>query len=377
MAIIWTDDTFAPLNLDKQARNWRQTLEGSNVRMANRAAPLVALAAGANRLAARHPAVAFHMPQPITSLYACQAYATTADPLYRWTRSDYWVNGRSYKSRFVSSPRTSGTGDCYATRDGGAATEITAKHNLVASTSLIPSTTFDGQYTVERGASADAELDEGVSVFNGYQCLDVLIQDDEIDALDTSMHQYADLKLAKAGYPVLADLMAQIRATMHAARRYNMGMAFCWAGSAPPSYPSLTNHQAAVVTSATYVNIIDQTVTARDADSPGILVPARYRGRGTQAKAAGQTVRVDVRVLALSADDGIVRFLGPLGNCDVQIVGGAGLAWTSGETGHLDLDSTSDDRTDETAARNKIDIHAKVDSGTLYIYGMAGWYVYE
>jgi len=270
---------------------------------------------------------------------------------------------------------------CYAFRSAGALTEQTATHNTVVAAQEMPDDCFVGGYPVARGNESQTEDDDSVGVSDGYQVLDFLVQDDLLEYLDTSLHCYADPKLAKAGMPVLADLMEQVRATIHKARQYNLGMAFCWSALGTGAYPGSTNQYGVVVTSATDVNIIDQLVTARTETTPGIIVPAYLKGRGTTAKAAGQTVRVDVRVLARSVTEGTgsVTFEGPNGSATVTVAPGGALAWYGGgETPiHIDLSSTSADHTDVTSARNKIDIFARVTSGTLYIYGLAGWYVYE
>lgn len=369
MPIYWTDDKFSPLDMSKQARNWRQTPEGTDVRMANRADALAAVGEATNRTLGRHPAIHFHMPQPITSVDATQADATGAVPLYRWLRPDYWANGRSYDVRFLVAPRTSGTGNCYAEYEDGS--YLTASVNTTVGSLQLCQDVRYAQYQVDRGATTSTEYPEGINTYNGFTILDMVVQDDQLDALDSTLHSVCDTSVAKTGNPVLAGLAEDIRSTFHDARRYNLGMAFCWAAQGVSATPGSTDATAIVVTSASLVNIIDQSVTTRDENTPGIMCPAYLKGRGVNT-----TVRVDVRVYAESSTDAIVRFTGPNGYAEVQVSGG--LDWYAGETQHIDLSSDSNDLTDVTTARNKIDIMASVTAGgTLYIYGLAGWYTYE
>jgi hypothetical protein len=377
MASIWIADKVTPANIinEKDARNWRQTPEGSDVRMSNLAAPLRALGEANNRVMGRHPKVHFHMPQPITDEDTTQADSTGADPLYRWLTSDYWANGRDYTVKFLVAPRTSGSGNAYAEYEGGAYS--TPALNYTPATLQLCQHVREAQYTVNRGAATDSEQEEGISTYNGYTVLDVLVQDAELNTLDTTIHSHCTPATAKSTAPVVEGLIEDIRSTFHDARRYNMGQAFCWAAQGIAETPAAPGNATCMsVGSTTYVNVIDQGVTARDANSPGILVPAYLKGRGNITKAAGQTVRVDVRVLANSAAEGTVKFIGPNGSTEVTITAGGGLDWYSaGE--HLDLSSNSNDLTDTATTRNKVDIHAKVASGVLYIYGIEAWYTYE
>lgn len=377
MASIWIKDKTTPANVigTKDARNWRQTPEGTDVRMSNLAAPLRTLGEANNRVMGRHPKILFHLPQPILAPDTPQADSTGLNPLYRWVAPDYWANGRSYTVRFLVAPRTAGTGDAYADDEYGS--DTTPSYNYTPGSLLLCQHVRESQFTVDRGAPADAETEHGIGTYNGYTVLDVIVQDDELDTLDTTLHSHCKPVSAKTAAPVVEGLIEDIRSTFHDARRYNMGQAFCWAAQGVSSTPAAPGNATCMsVSSTTYVNVIDQGVTARDANSPGILVPAHLKGRGNITKAAGQTVRVDVRVLANSAAEGTVKFIGPNGSTEVTITAGGGLDWYTASA-HLDLSSNSNDLTDTATTRNKIDIHAKVASGTLYIYGLSGWYTYE
>jgi hypothetical protein len=327
-----------------------------------------------------------HMPR----VWYSQAWPTSdaetagSDPLVQWQAYDGVTNARSYRVRILAVPRTAGAGDCYAARSGGLATQATDLRNY----SKVAVDEFEdlivAEFTVARGAVTSAVITEGLSTFNGYTILGIVVQDDDLVTLDTSIHDAVDPGLAKTGGKVLADVLSDCRTAFHALRRYNLPYCTQWAGyrvGGAFQTPVGTNPSAIVVASATQVNVIDQTVVARSATSPGVSCHVQYMGWGEEDETAGQRIKVECRVLAQctggAGANGIVRFEGPLNSVDVTVTHGAATAWYTSAPNYLYLDSTVAD-TDATAARNKIDIFGLIPGiagEILYIYGLPSWQV--
>lgn len=353
----------APVDMAKLCRNWRQTLEASDVRMGNKAAAVAALASAVNRVLGRYPRVwaAMGWPLAVTD-------TTGSAPLIVLRRFDGAPNGTSFDTRVMSMPRTAGAGNCYLSRTGGGSTP--SNNWSVSAPDKWADLVID-TYETNRGARANALTVETIGTYNGFTLLDIVIQDAELRALNSALHDLADPALAKTGGAVLADLIKQIRFVFHRLRAHNLTMDGLWCAQASGGLwqtPGSTNPTAVVVTSATFVNLIDQTITARSATSFGHSSPARHCGTGPEDETAGQQVPVMCWVYAhATAGNGTVRFEGPLGHVDITVTGGPGVAWYGGVASKVNLDSSVSD-TDITIARNKIDPMGKVASGTLYIY---------
>jgi hypothetical protein len=329
------------------------------------------------------------MPQPFLTATTTQADSTGLDPLYSALRDDRVENARNYDVRFLIVPRTTGTGDSYAKKEGS--TEQTSLYNWVKPTAL--NLAGDVRYTdyqVARGAAARAEVEEGITTVNNFTVVDVAIVDESLNSLDTTLHDYADPSIGKTGQPILADALEGMRDVFHDQRKYNLPMGFCWAAQGESSTPGSTNATAIVVTSASYVNMIDTSVTSRTATSPGNLCPAYLAGQGPPDNQRGtdlngESVALHCRVLGIpdGSNDCNIKFIGPthVASNEVEITMTAGgiLAWygQSGGGSSIKLNTQSNDISDTTTARNKVDVHVKTAGGTAYIYGIATWYEYS
>ena len=158
---------------------------------------------------------------------------------------------------------------------------------------------------------------------------------------------------------------------------------FSWAAVGRTATPAASDHTGLVITSGSYVNVFDQTITARTATSPGSVSLAYKCGVGRDDMEYGNKVKVQCSVLATktAGDDGYVKFIGPdhiaSNEVELTIAGGSGPSWSGyGSSSFIYLNSDSNyDDTD--TSRNKIDVHAKVDGGTLYIYGIRCYIVYD
>ena len=211
----------------------------------------------------------------------------------------------------------------------------------------------------------------------------ISVQDDELANLESSLYHHVVPELAKKGNEILADILEEIRAKLHLLERYNLSKLINWsaqrlaAGWQTPS--TNTSTAAGIATnSATYVNVIDQSFSARTANSPGWSCHVRNRGWGAQDETNGTYVKVPVRVHGKTTGagglHGKVKFEGPIDSAEVTITNGAAQTWWG--SGHIHLDSTKADA-DATAARNKIDVFAKIDGAVtnevVYIYGLSAW----
>jgi hypothetical protein len=142
------------------------------------------------------------------------------------------------------------------------------------------------------------------------------------------------------------------------------------------------NEHGIHVTATDYHNVLDQASTTRTATSPGWSSHVYACGRGDMGTTAGTQLKVVCRVLAAATTaDATVRFIGPdsfaSNNSDITITADAAVAWYGDDEDTIYLD-TSSTNTDETTARNKIDVHAKAgEDGALYIYGLQCWAVWS
>ncbi len=387
MAIIPTNYYHAGLDLLATCRNWRQSQnDGTNIRMGNRAKAVEALAHALNRCLAHQPRILFSKAIPVAT-----ADAVGSDPLYIYRYDDSVTNARDTSTHVLAVPRTAGANNCYAGRyTGGAVVDRTSYHNnTVGAVDEFEDTFYDG-YVYNRGAAAAAYVQEGISTFNGFTALDVVVQEKPLAQLDTSIHSAVDPSEAKKGQEVLADILEDIRAYFHALQLTSRPRAFCWAAQGQAgawATPGATDQTAIVVTNATQVNVLDQAVVARTSTSPGISCHVQYAGWGAQDENNGELIKVSPRiygsvVAAGNPANGTVRFHGPnfaaaggaANFCDVTITNGAANQWWGADTDYFYLDSTIGD-TDATANRNKVDIFGWIPgrvTETMYIYGLNG-----
>ena len=76
-----------------------------------------------------------------------------------------------------------------------------------------------------------------------------------------------------------------------------------------------------------------------------------------------------------TAGNGEFKIISPTNSATITVTGGGGLG-VYGSSGDV-VDMRADIKDfDTSSSRNKVDYHIKVASGTLYVYGIYGWYVY-
>jgi len=376
MAVIATPGAYSPIDPVGACKNWTQKASGAQARMGNRAVAMQQLAHAVNRALSRFPRIHASKAQPIA-----QADTAGSDPLYVWRIDDIVDNARSYTVTVLALPRATGSGSCYAGKYGGSEATPTADA-LYLSPALVD--VFEAEYQVTRGAVTDAEANDGISTYNGYTVLDVVVQDDEISSLDTALHQYCNPALAHCGEKVLADIAEQIRAAFHEQRTTNLPI-WGWCGQAYGgswATPAVSNHRAIVINSSTYVNVLDQSVTSRTATSPGCNHVVQYCGLGASDETIGKQLKCYCRVFAAvdgGVSNGEVKFIGPThvasNDITIAVTPGVAAAWYGNSSSYLYLNGSSTP-TDTGTTRNKIDIHAKVataPTNTLYIYAIKRW----
>lgn len=374
------------LDIATFCKTWTSTVNDStDARMSCRASVMFALAEATNHILSRYPRVWGQHSVRIDS-----ADTTGSDPLYRWRADDQVGNALIYQVNVVAVPRSAGAGDCRAEREGDAGSATSLANSAAAAVSYWDQAIYDS-FLVARGAAAAAEIVEGLSTFNGYTVVSFSVHDRQVDGLHIGTHDLVDTGAAKKGAKVLSDIAEEIRENLHKARTENVSMAVQWmAAAAAGSWatPGATD-QTAIVSTASGVanieNVLDTSVAARTATSPGVSCHCLYAGWGPEDETAGKNVKITVRVFAAVANGvntGRVRFQGPdhIANnfVDITVTNGVAAAWYGSDSDYIMLDSTAADN-DATTGRNKIDIFAWIDTArtteVLYIYGLPCWQI--
>jgi len=363
----------------KVAKNWTQDADGTHREMGTKAAAVAELSQAVNHLLARCPHVVFSKIQQWGDIGE-----GTKSPLYSWVYPDRVDNGRTYKMHIISAPLVAAAAvNYYAERTGTIQGESTSWHDAnVASVN----TCFDHYYDVvesaERGSITDADATDGLTIYNGYPVYDVAVQYDPISVLKDGTHTYSNPMLARKTKPVLADAIENVRARFHEVRQTQLPVAFSWTATDYNSSSEPPGGVAGIaVDSATPVNLFDQTVTSRNAITPGASFSAYCCGVGPETQDYGKRVPITVRVAARSDANANITFVGPghiAGNeVNIQITGGAAAQWYGDDSWYV-YGNPLDDDTWTNVDRNKIDfLCAGVASGNVFVYGLQGWKLYE
>jgi hypothetical protein len=247
---------------------------------------------------------------------------------------------------------------------------------------------FEGQYEVDRGAAADADIEEGIDTANGYVVQDIVAQDSPYRILDPDTQDYCDASLAKEGGPIQDDLIGQLARGFHRLRKENLPVAYSWlarasAGAwATPAPPGGATGMS--INSAVYLNVLDATSLDRTATTPGFVASVQHMGRGPTDEIRGQTVKCRVKVYASNANStGQIRFIGPshYPNNITTISSIGALDWYGDEFTYNYLNPAADDSmVGSDYEANKIDVLA-MDStspeANVYIYAIVGLIEYE
>jgi hypothetical protein len=377
---------------DDAASNFTQTKGGtSNVRQGVSARVIENLSHGINHLLCKNPRPMFGKSMPWA-----EVDTAGADPLFTWRYNDSVPNGITYRVHIIAAERTVNSNAAF-----NAVQWASANHYNIAGTTL-PFTTsrndvvgtinrwydvYEDEYIVTRkagGGPLNAEIEDGISTFDGKTILAVSVQEEELPRLDTDTHIYVDPSLARKAGPVLTDAPGQLQNVFHRLRTTNLPIVMSWSATsqsanvAPPG-----NQTGATITNSVYVNPFDQSITTRNSDTPGATYDAQYCGRGSTDFVDNNKVKVICRVKAqadgASGVDANVKFIGPesfAGNETViPITIGTGLGWFGNADHAVYLDSNVAG-TVATVNANKIDVHGKVSNSTtdwLNLYRIRCW----
>ncbi|MCP4549511.1 MAG: hypothetical protein GY835_23900 [bacterium] len=361
VAAHWQNLDFTPV-----AKNWTQDDDGTQVRQGNSAQVMRRLAHALNHMLCRQPKRIFGQAWQFNEV----ANTESEDPLCRWQYYDKTPGGVDYTVHVVFMPRDSGAGNCYAQQWGSAdfyaAENRTAYYNKTVNARNQWGDVQYASFRVNRGATGFDKIEDGLSTFNDFVILSVLVQEDWIQTIDTDDHLYVNPNLARKGGKVLADLGESIRSELHKLRTGNLPVVMDHHTAGVSS--SSDGGKCIVIDSTTYVNIYDQSETTRTAGSSGSWIDVYAAGYGLDT-----TIDCICRVLATPSDaDAYVQFIGPSDDTTITITGGGALDWYGGtDTDIIALDP-SVDGADLTTSANKVDVHAKITAAAtdLKIYGV-------
>ena len=382
------DQWWTPVNLDFTCRNWTGA---TTVRMSNRAAALHAVQRAINHVLIQCPRFVFGKNHP----FAERPSGLGADQtdIYRWLVDDVVDNEYSRAIRIYHQMREAdpdapgGTSEAYAQPlDSTLALESNARGSgYTGADSGLTTLRVSGPDELRRyrGGVPDAERDEGLAVFDNYCPLDVVVQGEPRFSCDADM-TYASA-CASGGSDVLSVDLEKLRARFHELRSTVLPTVLCFASYKDgANYATDQGNDRGAATgvhihSNTYLNILDLTSTARDANTPGFSSHVQYCGRGDEANiTASKQLKVMCRVLGnATVADGTVKFVGPetFANnyTEVTLTAGGGVDWYGTSSNYIYLDtSVANDVT--TVNRAKIDVLGKAGTGgELYVYGGVGW----
>lgn len=382
-----------PLDSDELACNWIQERSNSWQRHHASASSLNALAWVLNNICCRQPRMIFCQAQPFGYVDSAHPWGTLAtyatEELYAWRYQDIVKNATSRSARALALPPLATTSDCFVGWNSLSSGRYNARF---VGDRYEPVDAFCVELTDDGRAPSNVTANDQINTYGGFTVADVVVQDNAISAVDLTKHVFVRGTQARPGTPILAgtgiDGMEGMRAAFHEARSTNVKIVGQWHAQRGPLgwiTPESSNEHGIIVAATSFVNAIDQTFNARDGNSPGFSDWGFVIGVGYPGDGGGLVSKVRCSVYAHmpggGSNTGTVKFIGPIHveNNYQEIVineGGAGPAWYD-SAGFVSLNTWSRG-SDDSEYRNKIDVHAKVDSaGTpLYIYAIRAWIEY-
>jgi|1_EtaG_2_1085319.scaffolds.fasta_scaffold00286_11 hypothetical protein len=387
MPLISTNPYYTETNVDPQTRCWIQDIDGVDRRQSCRAAAGRVVAGVANHLFARQPRVRFTQFIPNGDIWND---ANSRDPALVWCQDDLTKMGRTAIVSVLTVPReqsNSAAANAYLQWQSNAL-ENTGLYQLNTAATNYWADLQEHQFRISRGDEANAVVEEGVSIFGGYRIVDVIVEEEPQESLDTDIHLYCDATLMTTGREVLADFAEQARARIHDYRSTTLPVALSWSGQknatdgwSTPGSPGTQEAMAVVNTAdgdSVYVNLLDHSNTKWDPQSPGVTIHCEQAGVGPDDEATGSEVHVTIRALAATssgATNAKIRCESPYSNAEVTVTNVTpNPEWITFDS-TLVVNSLVDDQA-EDSTRNKVDIFGQVDSGSLWVYAVAGWITY-
>lgn len=385
------------LDCSDTAKVWTQDSGGSQRRQMNRGKVVQLVAEGVNHLVGRQARVldSFHQARNDYDENGCVE-------LTEWTYDDNVPNATERWYHIVSIPRDNDASD----NAGWITIDTTLANSDVRSTNIWqtskansdgPTLPRDLQYyslPAHRGSVDAGRISETLSTYDYAAVLDVSVQEAPVSSFsDAAGHQFVThVTQAAPGLPVLANIAEQARAKYEAWRHASLPLAGSWhatrindayadeAEFAALGHGEGIHREGIRVASETYVNVMDTSVTARTAHSPGIPCMGYRAGRGSS-----NAVPIVVGVLARvenaeeSGDtNSYVALYGPVppgsnidGNCVFEFTSSTPeWQWSKPSTLQLNAQAADDD---ETISRNKLDVLARTSNAArlvIHIYGI-------
>lgn len=357
---------WMPVDIDSICKPWEVDKFGTYFRQKNAARAVRALANTINHLCLTAGAhVIFQQAIEMG------ARATGGlDPLFIWRYNDRVKNATTQAWRMIMVPRTAGTGSAYAQRQG----DTTKK--TVQSAYVAPSATWPGDIYLDgfdfNPTITDALRNEGISTFNNAQILDVCIQDEPVPSLDIAIHDYCQPGGAVMGYPVIANMVEQMRSAFANVRAKYLPVIASWSAAGGGAGTGLS------ATTTTYTNLLDGTSTTRTANTRGFTAELSRCGRGPIAAADGTKVPTLWSVYAdyTGAGSGLVLIVGPthIASNWGSITGITSAGWYDLSPATSVYGNSLVDVTDVSTTRNKFDIWGRtsVSEESLTVYAIDG-----
>ena len=358
---ITVPSTFPGLDANGICRIWTQDADGYQRRMANRGKVFQDASMAINHIAGRSPRMLFCQAWDNAMIAACNSTPTLET---RWI--DNVANARDRDYRVLSLPRDS---DIYNSDEAGviytnAAGSTNIESKLMSTAPSFPSDAGYAVFRTSRGNASNAVYTEALSTINGIPLVDVVCQEAArtyLDDNDTAPDLFSAVDCAP-GTQVLSGPLENCRATFHTLRQSHNRLVACFLGVCSANARTMltgTNAGAAGfwTNSATYVNVLDQSVASRTQWTPGIMAPAYKAGVG-QSNGLGVTFYALARKGTSNAN-GSIKIVGPTHRASNEVeitVSAETPTWVSGGPVYL---NTEVEDTDVTTARNKLDAFIK------------------
>lgn len=369
--------TWQPVDTITVAKNYTQDITGTNRRMGHKASVINSLIEALNHLLAQHMRPIFWNSQGYPTSTGLGWSQQAEDPLYFFKYPDVMHNERTWVYRVLMVPPATGSGASKAHRQGASST-ATLEEDFVAGSAQNLDAVQYREFEYSRGDRANSEITEGITTLNDYIVVDCVIQARELSTLNDTNHQYVFPGAAPGDYVVGNTWLEQLRAKLHTSRTTNLGKVLSWCSTDIGNTAiTASDTRGFYVASTSFVNLLDQTVTARSATSPGFFFHTEYGAMGLLSPTGG-TVTQKKYTFRLYADvagasTATVRFETALGTADITI-NNTGAAWYGSDSNYFVASSNVADS--ETGATiNKCDILAKVASGgdILRIWAIEAW----
>jgi len=378
MALIPVNPAWSNVDISHIADNWVVDIDGTARRMSSRVRPIQALAEATTHLVGQSPRITFGMARPTDGLADSM---NTAEPLHVWQYNDNDRQGRDRVVRILAVPMAANVSNTntVAAVYLGTQNQQSYSYNLNVGTNYH----WDLYYTeidVPRGDEANAVINTGISTYGAMRIMDLVVQDKEIYDLQSDVHESVTMDTARPMDVITPQLVDDTRKALHNQRTKGQPVESCWSAdtvsgtwnpaASPGDRRGITVDPAAVGAD-TYVNLLDQSFTARAANSPGFSSHVYRAGYGNDATANGQSVKCVWRFHAGLDDTDIsnarIKVQGPADSAEVNVVAGIGAPdWYTATTVHANAAIADDD---ESISRNKFDLFAQAHNGAVHILG--------